>query len=173
MKSKPNPIETVEVIPAGQEQKSVLENLLQLYAHDFSDFHEVEIGADGRFVYKNLPLYWTDPNRHPFLLFVDGKLAGFAFVKRGSEVSGDESVWDMAEFFILRGYRRRGVASAAARMMWTRFAGRWEVRVMQSNAAAANFWSRVIDSFTGKSIRPQQVEIAGEAWNVFSFDSSS
>jgi predicted acetyltransferase len=47
-----------------------------LYAHDFSEFHEIELGADGRFGYKHLPLYWREPNRRPLLVKVDGKLAG-------------------------------------------------------------------------------------------------
>jgi predicted acetyltransferase len=75
-----------------------LANLLELYAHDFSEFHSLGIGADGRFGYKSLPLYWSDPNRYPFLVRVDGKLAGLALVKRGSEITGNPTVWDMAEF---------------------------------------------------------------------------
>jgi predicted acetyltransferase len=167
------PFAKIEVIPARQEQESVLANLLQLYAHDFSEFHDIDIGADGRFVYKNLPLYWSEPNRHAFLVWVDGKLAGFALVKRGSEISENEGVWDMAEFFILRRYRRRGAGSVVAREIWKRFTGRWEVRVMQSNVAATEFWSRMIDGFVGKNVSPRRVQIDGEFWNVFAFASQS
>ncbi len=39
----------VEIVAAAREEEPVLANLLELYAHDFSDFHEVELGADGRF----------------------------------------------------------------------------------------------------------------------------
>jgi hypothetical protein len=35
----------VEVVPARPEQESILANLLELYAHDFSELHDVEIGA--------------------------------------------------------------------------------------------------------------------------------
>jgi predicted acetyltransferase len=174
MTRKPDkPFAKIDVILARQEQESVLANLLQLYAHDFSEFHDIDIGADGRFVYKNLPLYWSEPDRHAFLVWADGNLAGFALVKRGSEISGDEGVWDMAEFFILRRYRRRGAGSAVAREIWKRFTGRWEVRVMQSNVAATEFWFRVIDGFARKSVSPQLVQIEGGFWNVFSFESQS
>jgi len=97
-KHEENPSAHIEVIPATLEQKPILANLLELYGHDFSEFHDIDLGPDGRFGYKCLPLYWSEPGRHPFLVRVDGRLAGFAFVKRGSEVSGDETVWDMAEF---------------------------------------------------------------------------
>src|SRR5580658_3531125 len=97
------PISHIEVAPARPGQESVMANLLELYAHDFSEFHDLEIGADGRFGYPSLPLYWSEPGRYPFLVKMDGKLAGLVLVKRGSEVSGNLAVWDMAEFFVLRG----------------------------------------------------------------------
>jgi hypothetical protein len=92
------PLARIELIPAEPEQEPIVSNLLQLYAHDFSEFHSVEIGDDGRFVYPQLPLYWGEPGRHPFLIRVDGKLAGLVLVKRGPEISHDENVWDMTEF---------------------------------------------------------------------------
>ena len=72
------------MIPAAPEQEPILAQLLELYAHDFSEFHHIDIGEDGKFGYQPLPLYWTDPGRHPFLIRVDGKLAGLVLVKTGT-----------------------------------------------------------------------------------------
>lgn len=163
----------IEIIPAGRDQESVLANLLQPYAHDFSEFHKVDLGADGRFDYKELPLYWSDPERHPFLILIDGKPAGFVLIKRGSETSNDTSHWDMAEFFVLRGSRRHGVGTQVAHEVWRRFPGRWQVRVMEVNVAARQFWDRAISCFLGRAINPAQVEHEGSQWQVFSFDSES
>src|SRR6185369_9386659 len=116
----------VEIIPALPEQEPVLANLLELYAYDFSEFMDLKLGADGRFGYKHLPLYWQAANRFPFLIMVDGDLAGFVFVHRGSQVSGDEDIWDVAEFFIVRGYRRLRVGMKAAHEVWKKFPGKWE-----------------------------------------------
>jgi predicted acetyltransferase len=160
-----------EVIPATAEQQPALANLLELYAHDFSEFHPLEIGASGRFGYPSLPLYWSEPGRYPLLIKMDGNLAGFAFVKRGSEVSGNLAVWDMAEFFILRGYRKRGIGTQAAHEVWRRFPGPWEVRVMQSNLSAHLFWDRAISDFTGEAIHPVSAEKDGKHWNLYSFNS--
>src|SRR4051812_49189858 len=33
----------LEIVPASLEQRPVLANLFQLYAHDFSEFHDVEL----------------------------------------------------------------------------------------------------------------------------------
>src|SRR5262245_33563874 len=161
----------IEVIAAAPEQEPILANLLELYAHDFSEFHHIELRADGRFGYKYLPLYWEEPHRHPYLVMIDGKLAGFVLVKRGSEVSGNEDVWDMAEFFILRGYRRRGFGTQVAHEVWRRFPGRWEVRVMESNHKAKEFWERTITRFIGEMISSVCVEKDGKCWHQFSFES--
>jgi predicted acetyltransferase len=171
IKRAEKPSAHIEVIPARPEQESILANLLELYAHDFSEFHDLELGADARFGYRCLPLYWSEPGRHPFLVWVEGKLAGLVLVKRGSEVSGNETVWDVAEFFVLRGYRRRGIGTQIAHEVWRRFPGRWEVRVMQSNVPARDFWAHAISILTGEAVRPVCVEKDGKCWTLFSFES--
>ena len=163
----------VAVVAASPEQEPVLANLLELYAHDFSEFRSIEIGSDGRFGYQPLPLYWSDTGRHPFLVEMGGKLAGLILVKKGSEVSGDATAWDMAEFFVLRRYRRRGIGLQAAHLVWKQFPGRWEVRVMESNLSALPFWVNAISEFTGEEIRPTRIERGTECWWLFSFQSES
>jgi predicted acetyltransferase len=161
----------IEVVPAAREQESVIENLLDLYAHDFSEFHAIELRPDGRFGYKNLSLYWRDPHRHPFLVRAGGRLAGFVLMKEALAVSGKEPIRDMTEFFIARGFRRQGVGTAVARKLWERFPGRWEIRVMEANTGAHLFWQRSIAEFTGIEIESVRTEKARHAWRLFSFDS--
>jgi predicted acetyltransferase len=163
----------IEVIPAAAEQEPTVANLLELYAHDFSEFYHLEIKATGRFGYPSLPLYWSESGRYPFLVKVGGNLAGLILVKRGSEVSGNLTVWDMAEFFVLRGYRRRGIGTRVAHEVWRRFPGAWEVRVMESNVSAHHFWERVISKFTGEGIHPVFAEKAGKHWKLYAFKSKS
>lgn len=161
----------VEIVPALPEQEPVLANLLELYAHDFSEFVELKLGADGRFGYKHLPLYWTESDRRPYLVTADGHLAGFVFVRRGSAISQDADVWDMAEFFIVRGLRRLGLGTKAAHEIWRMFPGNWEVRVIGRNQKAARFWGRAISQFLGETIEPTLFDKAGEGWHLFSFKS--
>jgi predicted acetyltransferase len=161
----------IELVPATSEQETTIANLLELYAHDFSEFHHLELGAEGRFGYKQLPLYWTEPDRHPFLIKVNERIAGFALVKKGSDIVADNTVWDVDEFFITRGYRRQGVGMKIAHEMWNRFPGPWEVRALRSNHAAASFWRRAITAFSGREIHPVFVEKSGKSWLVFSFRS--
>jgi predicted acetyltransferase len=161
----------VELQPARQEDAPILLNLIELYSHDFSEFWPMDIGEDGRFGYTSLPLYWSEPGRHPFLIRTDGHLAGLALVRQGSEFSGSATVWDLAEFFVLRGWRRHGVGTRAAHQVWRRLAGDWEVRVMQSNLAAQLFWKRAISTFTRRPAQSVLVEKDGKQWRLFSFKS--
>jgi predicted acetyltransferase len=161
----------IELQGAHYEDAPILLNLLELYSHDFSEFCRVDIGEDGRFGYKLLPLYWSEPGRHSFLIRRDGRLAGLALVKRGSEFSGIATVWDLAEFFVLRGCRRHGVGTRAAHEVWRHFPGSWEVRVMQSNLAAHLFWERAISDFTHRPAQSVVVEKDGKHWHLFSFES--
>ena len=163
----------IQVVPASPGQEPVIANLLELYAHDFSEFHPLELAADGRFGYHDLPLYWSDPDRHAFLVEVNGRLAGLVLLKTGSEVSGDARVWDVREFFIVRGYRRRGIGMKVAHDVWRKFPGQWEVRVMESNRDAFKFWQRAIATFIGGTVQPTSIEKDGERWHVFAFECES
>lgn len=163
----------IEVLPATTEQEPVLANLIELYAHDFSEFSDLKIGADGRFGYEPLPLYWRESNRFPFLVRANGDLAGFVLVQQGSQVSGAAEIWDVAEFFVLRGYRRHGVGVRVAHDVWRMFTGRWEVRVTENNSVARTFWQRAVSEFTRMPAESALTEVAGKRWHVFSFISDA
>ena len=79
----------VELVAATSAQQNVLSNLLQFYMYDFSEFLPLELAPDGRFEYSQLPLYWPDPLRFPFLAVVDGRWAGFVFVKQIPNSAGE------------------------------------------------------------------------------------
>ena len=162
----------VQVIPASIDQEPILANLLELYVYDFSEFLDLHLDANGRFGYTQLPFYWREPNRYPFLIKVNEHWAGFALVRQGSQLSDDEQVWDMAEFFIIRGYRRHGIGRQAAAAVWQKFPGTWEVRGMRRNLKAKDFWSQAIQEFVGQAIESTAYDKSGKAGYVFSFEST-
>ncbi len=135
--SKNREMEPVEVFEATLEDKSVVRQLLELYQYDFSEFVDADLDRHGTYGYQFLDNYWTEPDRHPFLFRVDGRWAGFALVRAGAP-------HDMAEFFVMRKYRRHGVGLVAARELFARFPGEWQVRQMATNTPATNFWRRAI-----------------------------
>jgi predicted acetyltransferase len=158
---------------AASRDAALVANLLELYIHDLSEvFPLMELGADGRFGYDKLRLYWSEPERRfPFLIRHGTRIAGFVLATRGSPASDDPDVFDVAEFFVIRGHRRSGVARRAAFLLWDRFPGRWIVRVSEGNVGALPFWAGAIAEYTGGAATECTRPGSPTAWRVFSFES--
>lgn len=167
------PLQSVKLAAATVADAPVLANLLELYIHDLSEvFPDIQPGADGRFGYPALPLYWSEPeHRFAFLIRSDGRVVGFVLATRGSPVAADPTVLDIAEFFVIRRHRRSGVGRQAAFQLWNLLPGRWTVRVAEGNPGALGFWRGVVAEFTNgtatESLRPGQPT----RWRVLSFES--
>lgn len=159
----------IRVLHAPAEQQKTVANLLELYAHDFSEFIDLQLKPNGRFGYPDLSRYWSEEGRFPFLVTVDGHLAGCVLVARGSRIGADRWVWDMAEFFIVRRYRKRGIGVAVAHEIWRRFPGPWEVRVLESNLPARAFWRAVVRAFASPMAEGRMMQVQEKWWEVFSF----
>jgi len=166
--------DVVTLDPAAPSEAGLLANLLELYIHDLSAaFPEVELGADGRFGYPRLPLYWSDPSqRFPFLIRQGARVAGFALVMRGSPAVDEPGAFDVAEFFVLRRFRRSGVGRSAARLLWDRLPGAWTVRAAHRNVGAGPFWARVVSEYTGRDAAELAHPRAPEGWQVLAFAST-
>jgi predicted acetyltransferase len=149
---------------------TLLANLLEFYVHDLSEVFPIDPGADGRFGYPKLPLYWSEPDkRYAFLIRAGGKALGFALVTRGSPASGNPDVLDVAEFFVLRRHRRSGCGRRAAALLFDRLPGRWIVRVSEGNRGAMRFWESVISTYTRGQFTQSTREGSPHAWRDFSF----
>jgi predicted acetyltransferase len=123
--------------PARDEDFDLLGRLLQLYLHDFSEHTGWDVDEDGLFHYAWLDAYREEPGRHAYVLRVEGRPAGFALVREAERIH-------MAEFFVLRKYRRAGVGLAAARHLLAAHAGPWSITQLASNPEATAFWRRAI-----------------------------
>jgi predicted acetyltransferase len=161
---------TLDAVP--REQAPVLASLFELYAHDFSEHVPLEIKPSGRFDIPIADAWWTDAGHSPFFVRSDGKLGGFALVRRGSRVSGATDVMDVAEFFVVRGLRRKGIGERAAHALFERFPGKWEMRVRRTNVAASQFWSRVVESWSGRPAERAAYTADGVEWDVLRVDTS-
>lgn len=87
----------VQILPAVAQDASRLSCLFQLYVYDFSDLLGLDLDEDGRFRPPAFEGIEKDSVRRAFLLRVDGRLAGFALVRRGSRYATgpvEELVWD-------------------------------------------------------------------------------
>ena len=137
----------VQCTPAGSDDHQRLLALLQFYAYDFSEILPLEVADDGRFHVPSVTANLTDSKQHAFLVRVDDTLAGFALVQPKSYLTGDAGVFDMAELFVMRRYRRRRVGEQVAGWLFDRFRGPWEVRQKAENQAVTAFWRRIIGRY--------------------------
>jgi predicted acetyltransferase len=164
--------EVVTLERATPDMSPLVGNLLELYIHDLSGIFAVELGPDGRFGYPRLPLYWADSvGRHVYLIKFGSRVAGFAMVTRGSPASQNPTDLDVAEFFVLRAFRRSGVGRQAAFMLWDAVRGQWVVRVVETNEPGVSFWSETVRSYTSGMFAERVMPAVPTAWRVFTFAS--
>lgn len=148
----------VRIEPIRLEQKSVFVRMMELYNYDFSEFSQEDLNEYGYFGYPRIDDYWNEAGRHPFFIRADGKLAGLALVRSCWEYCPLPNPHCVAEFFVMRKYRRKGVGRTAAREMFDRFPGGWEVSQWTNNLPARKFWREVIAAYTGGNYQTFTVE---------------
>lgn len=134
------------------DKKSILQNLMELYQYDTSEYEDEENGSvneHGLFGYRYLDHYWTEEGRHPFLVRVSGKLAGFVLVRDLDLLEGGRVKRSIAEYFIMHRYQKRGIGGNVAHQIFDMFPGQWSVSYLEQNFKASRFWRNVIAEYTG------------------------
>ncbi|MCC7207258.1 MAG: GNAT family N-acetyltransferase [Anaerolineae bacterium] len=142
----------LHITQARESDAATVENLLQLYVYDYTDFMDWDVEADGRYNLPDLDGQLFAPGRSVFLLHAEGALAGFAIIDQPPDPPADHDT-DMREFFVMRRFRRKGVGAWFARELFGRFPGRWRVEQLPKNVAAIAFWRKVIGQYTGGAFR--------------------
>ncbi|MEL6673250.1 MAG: GNAT family N-acetyltransferase [Bacteroidota bacterium] len=149
----------LEVIKAPKADKAVMKQLLEYYCYDWSPYLDTDVNAHGAFDYPFLDPYWLEENRHPFFIKADGEYAGFALVNQDFRALKDPQGHVMAEFFIMRRYRRHGIGEFAAKQVFALFPGPWEVSQIMMNEGAVRFWDKVIKEYTDGNFETRPLEM--------------
>lgn len=136
-----------QIIKAPKKYRQIISNLLQFYIYDFSEYTEHDLEPSGLFgIYPDLERYWNDETRFPYIIKLEEKWVGFVFVRL--IVAGERNYFSIAEFFIMRKYRRRGIGKKVAEQVLDLHRGNWEIFQMESNSSAQAFWRSVILNYT-------------------------
>lgn len=163
----------IQVKKASAIQAPVIAQLYELYTYEMTDLADFDINDNGYYGYSDLPLYWQDPNKHPYLIWVNQKLAGFVLLQKGSPIEENPDIWDIAEFFIMRKFRKQGIGKFVAKSIWINYKGLWQIRVWDNNITAHNFWDNVIKEFVHESVIPDECEYQGhQGLLVYKFNSN-
>ena len=163
----------VTVHPATDNDQPALRQLMQLYLYDFSEFEHVPLNDDGLFGHREFIEEQFSPTHDAYVVRAGGHLAGFAIVTRGSYLAHDLGVTDMTQFFIVRACRKRGVGASAAQQLFSEYPGSWEVRVVDTNAAARAFWRETISRYTQSNFAESRADSPRHKGPVFSFTSAA
>ncbi|WP_332701287.1 GNAT family N-acetyltransferase [Devosia sp.] len=152
----------IRLVAATLEQKPVVANLVQLYLYDMTESMPFPVGADGRFEYGFLDRFWC----FPYLIYAGDEIAGFALVIDECPLTGRQPCFFMAEFFILKPYRRRGAGQAAVAAALRAHPGDWHIAVPLANAAAMAFWSAALSRHEP---RRSAINFDGDDWLLNAF----
>jgi predicted acetyltransferase len=158
----------IELREPSKSDRQLIRRMMELYLYDFSEFEGTDLDEHGIYDYGDLDYFWFEPTHAAFLVTVDEKLAGFVLVDDDIMVEGNER--SISEFFVMRKYRRKGVGKAVAFEVFNRLPARWEVRVIENNAPALEFWRKVVAEYTRSHY--QETTLDNEEWKgpAFSFD---
>ena len=94
--------------------------------------------------------YLEDPDFDCYLLKVKEEWAGFAIVKKNLQLESSDhesQVSQMAEFFLVRKFRRKGIAKVIVFRIFDSYPGKWVVEVWPENRVACSFWNSTITQY--------------------------
>ncbi len=157
---------SIEIRKAKLKEKETVNNLFQLYEYDFSEYYLDDVDEKGLYPsYKYLDLYFIEDNRDLYIVTVDEKIAGFFMINKYPAFLpiGTNSI---AEFFILKKYRKNGLGSFAFNFIFNNYKGRMEIKVLKKNKPAALFWDKVIKNQNPKVHNITIQKEVNEEWIV-------
>jgi predicted acetyltransferase len=109
--------------------------------------------------------WFADDSSHPLIILKNERPVGFALVSRPPRNQRDQIDFRMAEFYVTPRERRLGVGRDAARLIFNRFAGAWEVSEFLYNSPSVTFWRAIVAEYTGGKFR--ETTAHGEVRQVF------
>ena len=164
----------IKLVPAGIKDYPVIQNMARFYVYDMSEYlgdeEGWEIPKDGLYECIDFKKYWESDDNFPFLIQYDDELAGFVIVdKKGSLPEID---FNMAQFFILRKFKGKGIGKYVAHHCFNLFQGMWEVMVIPGNEGAYRFWRATIQGYTHRDYVEYTAQVAHlnhNTKNIFQF----
>lgn len=170
--------EKIQLIPATIQDYPTIQNVGRFYVYDMSEYMGSEEGwempENGLYECIDFKKYWDAENSFSFLVRYKNEIAGFVIVdKKGSATEID---FNMAQFFVLRKFKNKGLGRYIAHECFKKFAGVWEVMVIPGNEGAYRFWRSTIRNYTHNNFAEYTRDIAhfnNNRKNIFKFNSKN
>ncbi len=141
--------QSTEIVTVKFEQKETLANLMQFYLYDSSEYNDDEVDSSGKMdLGEYFDAYWLEPERYPFFIKHADKLVGFALIR---QLNQDQH--SVAEFFVMKKYRRLGIGKRAAFLLFDMFQSEWHIAQEHNNLAAQTFWKSIVKEYTNNNFQ--------------------
>jgi len=150
-------IELQEALPSDLSR---IEGLMQFHLYELSEWQPITFWDTGMYRLGSKHKYWKGDGVFPFLIRVDGELAGFAVVD--NRVVYPDTQYNLGYFFVGRRYRDSGAGEAVAKDLFKRFKGPWEIQHSSKDEAARAFWNRAIKAAKAKELTISEQLVADE-----------
>ncbi len=95
---------------------------------------------------EQLDRLFTDGQGRVLMICYGQEPVGFARISTPAARAPAE--FSMADFFVARGWRRRGIGAQAVRLILDRFEGAWLITEHLGNEPAVQFWRHVVGGYT-------------------------
>lgn len=173
---------TVEITDTSN--KFIINNIYPLYLHDLSEIWGWKPNSYGIFEEDDTKTLndqnkvfdiWWEKNSilFPYLIRVDDITAGFALVATPPYTYGSD--FYMNEFFVMKPFRGKDVAEKAARLVFDKHVGSWEIQTNPTdrNKRAQAFWRKTVNRYASVQNAQELVELRDDSEKlIFQFDSS-
>ncbi|NBF11686.1 GNAT family N-acetyltransferase [Pseudomonas sp. Fl4BN1] len=152
----------LELRPAARDDWPCLDNLMQFYLYELSQWLALKLGAQGLYPIQALDDYWRDPATRPWLILVDGELAGFAVVDH--QQCDSPTRCNLGYLFIARRFRRQGFGRRVAQQLLASTSGPWQLTHFDANLPAGAFWRALLADVSPTSIVAQGLPATRYRW---------
>lgn len=125
-----------------------------LYLHDISSYTDSYRLDENGLWQPDYVGYWIHPESPTIVgaAKVQDERIGFACIGIGDfPYKRADSDFKLSEFFVLRGFRRRGLARAFAVSLLANMPGRWELDILDRNVPARMFWEKLLTGLGARS----------------------
>ena len=160
---------SIELHVAQRDELETIENLMQFYTYDFSEWLPLKLGESGFFSILPMPDYWRKPATRPFLIKVNGELAGFVTVDEDTHLQGAR--YNIGYLFVSRRFRGQGVARFVVSALLSRLPGQWQIFHIEANQPARLFWAAVMPMLCAAGFTRHSLTVDGHPCTFYRFES--
>lgn len=136
----------IKLISVKKEDRELFYNIHQKYLYEMTNFYDDTMDDKGNYEYGYFDAYFTEPKRKAYYIYSDNKLAGFVMINPYSYIDKNPD-YVLAEFTVFPIYRKKHIASEAAKAVFEKHPGTWEVKYNENNVPAKNLWNKICGKY--------------------------